>query len=61
MNIITVKPVNNDHTRDPKRVAAVDRWSLFRGLIKIMSNKSFKWGYKIVVAIDRWSLLGDGR
>ncbi len=30
-NVSTVKPVYNDHTRDPKIVAIVDRWSLFRG------------------------------
>ena len=27
----TVKPVYNDHPWDPKMVAVVDRWSLFRG------------------------------
>ncbi len=27
----TVKPVWNDHPQDPKFVAVVDRWSLFRG------------------------------
>ncbi len=27
----TVKPVYNDHPRDPKFVAVVDRWPLFRG------------------------------
>jgi hypothetical protein len=27
----TVKPEYNDHPRDPKIVADVDRWSLFRG------------------------------
>ena len=27
----TVKPVYNDHPWDPKIVAVVDRWSLFRG------------------------------
>ncbi len=26
-----VKPVYNDHPRDPNFVAVVDRWSLFRG------------------------------
>ncbi len=31
ININTVKPVYNDHPRDPKIVAVVDRWSLFRG------------------------------
>jgi len=27
----SVKPVYNDHPRDPKFVTVVDRWSLFRG------------------------------
>jgi hypothetical protein len=27
----TVKPVYTDHPWDPKLVAVVDRWSLFRG------------------------------
>jgi hypothetical protein len=27
----TVKPVYNDHPRDPKFVVVVDRWLLFRG------------------------------
>ena len=27
----TVKPVYNDHPRDPKIVVVVDRWFLFRG------------------------------
>jgi hypothetical protein len=31
LNIITVKLVYNDHPWDPKFVAVVDRWSLFRG------------------------------
>ena len=30
-NDCTVKPVYNDHRWDPKLVAVVDRWSLFRG------------------------------
>ena len=37
----TVKPVYNDHPWDPKIVAVVDRWSLFRGHL---SNKKFKLG-----------------
>ncbi len=54
----TVKPVYNDHHRDPKIVAAVDRWLLFGGhLCYIRSN----WDFKIVVVLDRWSLFGGGR
>ena len=30
-NKFTVNPVYNEHPRDPKIVAVVDRWSLFRG------------------------------
>ncbi len=29
-NLNTVKPVYNDHPREPKFVAVVDRWSFFR-------------------------------
>jgi hypothetical protein len=29
--IDTVKPVHNDHPWNPKKVAIVDRWSLFGG------------------------------
>ncbi len=39
----------NDHPWDPKKVAAVDRWSLFRGHLR---NKSSKWDLKKVVVID---------
>ncbi len=28
----TVKLVNNDHPRDPKFMAAVDRWFMFKGM-----------------------------
>ena len=46
---ITVKHVHNNHPRDSKFVAVVDRWSFFRG--------SFvgKWDPKIVVVVGRWS------
>ena len=30
-NRYTVKPVYNDHPRDPEIVVIVERWSLFRG------------------------------
>ena len=48
----------NDHPRDPKIVAAVDRWSLFRGHL---CYKRSKWDLKTVAVIDRWSLFGGGR
>ncbi len=31
IQLTTVKLVCNDHPRDPKFVAVVDKWSLFRG------------------------------
>ena len=61
----TVKPVYNDHPRDPKIVSVVDRWSLFRGHL---CNKNSKWNTKMmgrfwqvgvrylkVAVVDRWS------
>jgi len=55
--VSTVKPVYNDHHWDPKIVAVVERWSLFKGHL---CSKSLKWDLKIVVIIDRWSLFGGG-
>ncbi len=46
----TVKPVYNDHPRDPKIVAAVDRWSLFGG--HLCNKRSYR-DLKIVVVVDR--------
>jgi hypothetical protein len=54
----TVKPVSNDHPWDPKIVAVVDRWLLFRGHL---CDKSLKWDLTMVVVIDRWPILGGGR
>jgi len=52
--------VYNDHPRDPKIVAVVDRWSLLRGMdvyvIKNLIGTSL--GQPVV---DRWSLFGGGR
>ncbi len=48
----------NDHPRDPKIVAVLDRWLLFRGH---SCNKSSEWDHKMVVVIDRGSLFGGGR
>ncbi len=58
IKLCTVKPVYNDHPRDPKIVAVVDRWSLFGCHL---CNKRSNWDLKIVVVVDRWSLFGDGR
>ncbi len=54
----TVKPVYNDHRWDPKIVAVVNRWSLFRGH---SCYKRSIWDLKIEAVIDRWSLYGGGR
>ena len=35
----TVKPEYNDHPRDPKFEAVVDRWSLFRGSFMLQKLK----------------------
>jgi hypothetical protein len=45
----TAKPVFIEQPLDPKIVAVVDRWSLFRGHL---GNESSKWEHKIVVVID---------
>jgi len=58
MHKYTVKPVYNDHPWDPKIVAVVDSWSLFRGHL---CCKSLIWDLKMEVVIDMWSLLGGGR
>jgi len=58
LDFSTVKPVYNDHPRDPKRVAAVDRRSLFGGHL---CYKRSNGDLKIVVVVDRWSLFGGGR
>ncbi len=40
----SVKPLNNDHPRDPKIVAVVDGWSLFRGQIFLRNPNGTKKG-----------------
>ena len=54
----TVKLVYNDHPWDPKIMAVVDKWSLFKGHL---CYKSSKWDPKMMVVEDRWSLFGGGR
>ena len=56
--VINVKPVYNDHPWDPKIVAVVGRWSLFRGHI---CYKIQNWDLKMVVVEGRWLLFGGGR
>jgi hypothetical protein len=43
----------NDHPLDPKIVAVVDRWSLFRSHL---CYKTFNRNLRIMILIDRWSL-----
>ena len=52
------KLVYNDNPWDPKIVAAVDRWSLFRGQLCF---KGVKWDLKMVVVVGRWSIIVGGR
>ncbi len=35
----TVKPMYKDHTRNPKILAVVDRWSLIRGHLCFVSSR----------------------
>ena len=44
-----------DHPRDPKFVAVVDRWSLYRGSFMLWK---LKLGPQNSVTVDKWSLLG---
>ncbi len=58
-NCNTLKPVYNDHLWDPKFVAIVDRWSLFRGtfmLQKLKLGLQNRGRCRQVVVIRRWSL-----
>jgi len=54
----TIKPVYNDHHWDPKIVAIVDRWLLFKGNLY---SKSPIWDLKIVVVMNMWSPFRGGR
>ena len=53
----TAKTVCNDHPRDHKIVAVVDRWSLFRSHL---CYKNSKWDPKKVVVEGSWLLFGGG-
>jgi len=50
---ISKKMSNNDHPWDPIIVVIVDRWSLFRGHLKVQYSTSKWWP---VVTLRRWSL-----
>jgi len=55
----TVKPVYNDHPRDPEFVVVVDRWSQSRDGFMLYNPKlGLKYGgrYSEVIVIQRWSL-----
>ena len=53
-----VKLYNNDHPRDLKILAVVDRWSLFKGRLCFKNSKR---DLKKVVVVHRWSLFRSGR
>ena len=55
---ITVKSVCNDHPRDPKIVAIVERYLLFNGSFMLLKKmRPQNSGHcRQVVAIQRWSL-----
>ena len=58
-NTYTVKPVYNDHPQDPKFVAVVGKWSLFRGSFMIWKSKMGPQNggrCRQMVAIRSWSL-----
>ncbi len=55
--VTTVKPVYNDHSRDPEFMAVVDRWSLFKGNF-MLQNQNFD---SKMVVIESWSLFRGGR
>jgi len=46
--------VYNDHPRNQKIVAVVDRWLLIRGHL---CYKRSNWDLKIVAIVERWSLV----
>ncbi len=56
--MLTVKPVYNGHPWDPKIVAVVDRWSLFRGSLYY---KNDNWAFLMVAFVGRWPLFRGGR
>ncbi len=52
--VLIVKPVYNHKPGDPKIVAVFDRWSLFRGQLKLYLGNGGRYGQ--VVTIRSWSL-----
>ncbi len=50
--------MNNNHPRDSKFVAVVERWSLLRSGFIL---KDLNWDSKMVVSVGRLSLFGGGR
>ncbi len=60
LNLYTVKPVYNAHPWDPKILAVVDRWPLFRGFsIKIAIVFDLA-GLRLAV-VGMWPLFRGGR
>jgi hypothetical protein len=56
----TVKPVYNGHPWDPKIVAVVHRWPLFRGFSNKIPIKFDLAGLRLA-AVGRWPLFRGGR
>ena len=56
----TVIPVYNGHPWDPKIVAAVHRWALFRGF-SIKIDIEFYLAVVRLAVVDRWPLFRGGR
>ncbi len=56
----TVKPVYNGHPLDPKIVAVVLRWLLFRGFSIKIGIKFDLAGLRLAV-VSRWPLFRGGR
>jgi hypothetical protein len=59
-NLSTVKPVYNGHPWDPKKVAVVKRWPLFKGSSYKTSMDLGCLGIRLAV-VDRWPLFRGGR
>jgi hypothetical protein len=60
LKTFTVKPVYNGHPWDPKIVAVVHRWLLFRGFSIKIAIKFDLAGLRLAV-VGRWPLFRGGR
>jgi hypothetical protein len=60
LKILTVKPVYNGHPWDPKILAVVDRWPLFRDFSNKIAIEFDLAGLRLAV-VGRWPLFRGGR